>query len=426
MPTMTFKGKIGRVAAAAAMLGVGATTFLTAAPTANADPQQLTALIGVGSDTIQDVTNAFAGYTNGVNYTPLQAGTSKQQVISFDAVNSASPTNKCMTVKTGAGSQYRSNGSSEGRRALSRAIDGTIYGPTTSPACASKIVSGQVDYARSSAGPASGDTGTDLTYIPFARDGIAVAYVAAGGLATPKTSFTRAELTQIYTATTIPVNIGGVNIYPCGIQNGSGTFSFWNTVTTATTTQEAAATATCNSATSTTTGDGRIEENNGTTLQAKANALATSSGGPVQVIAGFSGGSYIAQSNNVAPNTLPSTGNLVNLGSISSDGTSNLGAPFTGTAPNLTASSTYYASTIFGRNLYYVVDSARLNASGSLGLKFMFVSTGATSTVPGVPANNTAVVCGTAAQATTNAFGFLSISSCGSTTTKGSLISGVQ
>ena len=78
MPTLTLKGKLGRVAAAAAMLGVGATTFLAQAPAAHADPQQLTALIGVGSDTIQDVSNAFAGYTNGVNYTPVQAGNSKQ------------------------------------------------------------------------------------------------------------------------------------------------------------------------------------------------------------------------------------------------------------------------------------------------------------------------------------------------------------
>jgi hypothetical protein len=427
MPTLSLKGKLGRVAAAAAMVGVAATSFIGQAPTAGADPQQLTALIGLGSDTIQDVTNAYAGFTNSVNYVPLQSGTTKQQLISFDAQNPASPTNKCVTVKTGAGSQYRSNGSSEGRRALSRAIDGTVYGPTTSPACANKVIGGQIDFARSSAGPASGDAGTDLTYIPFSRDGIGVAYVAAGGLATPKTSFTRAELTQLFTATTIPVNIGGVNIYPCGIQNGSGTFSFWNTVTTATTTQEAAATATCNAATTTTNSDGRIEENNGTSLQQKADALAASSGGPIEVVAGFSGGSFIAQSNNVSPNSIPTTGNLVNLGTITNDGTgANLGAPATGTAPNLVPSSTYYASTVFGRNLYYVVDSAKLAASGSLGLKLMFVSTGATSTIPGVPANNTAVVCQSAAQTTANAFGFLSISTCGSTTLKGSLLAGVQ
>ncbi len=425
MPSLTLKGKLGRIAAAAAIVGTGAATFISHAPPSSADPQQLTALIGVGSDTIQDVTNAYAGFSNGTNYVPLQAASGKQQLISFDATNAAAPTNKCMTVKTGAGSQYRSNGSSEGRRALSRAIDGTVYGPTTVAACASKIVSGQVDFARSSAGPASGDTGTDLTYIPFSRDGIAAAYAVGGGLATPKTDFTRAELTQIFTATTIPVNIGGVNIYPCGIQLGSGTKGFWDTVTTATATQEAAATALCNAATTTGTGDGRIEENNGTTLAAKATALATSTGGPVEVIAGFSGGSYIAQANGVAPNTLPA-GNALKLATISNDGTgANLGAPFTGTGP-LTPSATYYASTVFGRNLYYVVDTSRLTASGSLGLKQMFVSTGATSTIPGLAANYTAVVCGSAAQTTANAFGFLSVANCGDTSTKGSLLSGVQ
>jgi len=228
------------------------------------------------------------------------------------------------------------------------------------------------------------------------------------------------------------VVIGGVNIYPCGIQNGSGTFKFWNTVTTATTLQEAAATAACNAATSTSTGDGRIEENNGTTLQAKANALATSTSGPVEVIAGFSGGSYIAQSNLVAPQTLPTTGNLVNLGTISDDGTgTNIGLPYTGTAPNLVPSTGFYASTVFGRNLFYVVDTSRLRANGSVALKNIFTATAGDNTttnlVKGMPNNFTPVICQTAAQNTVNKFGFLSVSNCGSVTaTTGSLLAGNQ
>ena len=409
MPSLTIKGKLGRAAAAAAMLGVGATTFLTSAPTAGADPQQQTALIGVGSDTIQDVTNAFAGYTNGKNYVPLLASSANQQLISFDAQNPVSASNKCFAPKVSAATIYRSNGSSEGRRALSRAIDKQPYGPAT--LCGgSKAVNGLVDFARSSSGPSSGDTGTALTYVPFARDGVTFAY-AVNNVASPVTSLTRAQLQSVYAGPASGTVINGVNIVACGIQNGSGTKGFWDGIIGGAT-NEGVATATCNAATTTTNADGRIEENNGTTLAQKAAALPSGT----QVISGFSAGSFIAQSNGVSPNSLPA-GNGVQLGSISDDGTgANLGAPAVPSGGKLSASSTFYASTVFGRNVYYVLDSARLAAPGSAGLKAMFVST---TTTP-------AVVCQTDAQNTVQDFGFLSISTCGSTTLKGSLLTGIQ
>lgn len=420
MTRIHLRPRTKRTAAAVAAAALGATALISfGGGTAGADPQQLTALVGVGSDTIQDVTNAFAGFTNGNAYTPVRAASGNQQLISFDAQNPTNVNNKCIAPKVSAATIYRSNGSSEGRRALSRAIDGTSYGPTT--LCGgSKPVSGLIDFARSSAGPAAGDLGTDLTYIPLARDGVSFAY-ATNGVTTPVTSLTRAQLQSIYAGPASGTVINGVNIVPCGIQNGSGTKGFWDGIIGGST-NEAASTATCNAATTTSNADGRIEENNGTSLLAKAQALPSGT----QVIAGFSAGSYTAQFNNVSPNSLPA-GNAVQLGSISDDGTgANLGAPVSGTT-TLTPNSAFYNSTVFGRNVYYVLDSARIGASGSLGLKQMFISTGATSTIPGLSANYTAVICQSAAQTTANEFGFLTTPDCGNPNlVKGSLFSGIQ
>lgn len=403
MKTSTMKARFARGAALAAFVAGGVAAVVTGLPSAGADPQFVNAFVGVGSDTTQDVMNAQAGFANGQNYTPLQSSqaTGFRQVASFDAKVEGSSDN-CITPKLKAPTIYRSFGSSEGRRALSRAIDGSPYGPAAQ--CGgSKPVSGLIDFARSSAGPASGDTGTALTYIPFGRDGVSFAYYA-NGVANPVTSLTRAQLTSLFT--TGPQTINGVNVIPCGIQLGSGTYSFWNTVTTATSGQEAAATATCNAATATSTGDGRIEENNGAALKAKGDALQGS-----QVIVGFSAANFIAKSNGVGSQTIPAG---VNLGAISNDGSgNNLGVPFTGTAPNLVPSSGFYTNSVFGRNVYNVFDTARVTGFGNNDLKSMFVGP-------------TSAMCSGTAQAIVNEFGFLTAPNCGVTTITGSLISGIQ
>ena len=148
---------------------------------AGADPKQLTAAVGVGSDTTQDVMNAMTGFTNGLNYTPIQssAASNARQIISFDAVPPPPLTGTCITTKTGAPTMNRPQGSSQGRRALSRAIDGTGYGTAL---CGGPVnINGLVQFARSSAGPTAGDTGTNLTYVPFGRDGVSFAYYRASG-----------------------------------------------------------------------------------------------------------------------------------------------------------------------------------------------------------------------------------------------------
>lgn len=404
MISSKLKARVAKGAAVVAFVAVGAATVMVGGlMSAGADPQFVNAFVGVGSDTTQDVMNAQAGFVNGHNYAPLQSSsaTGFKQVASYNAILAGSSDN-CITPKLKAPTIYRSNGSSEGRRALSRAIDGGVYGPVAQ--CGgSKSLSGLIDFARSSAGPASGDTGTALTYIPFGRDGVSFAYYA-NGVGSPVTSLTRAQLTSLFT--TGAQIIGGVNVIPCGIQLGSGTYNFWNTVTTATAGQEAAATATCNAATSTPTGDGRIEENTSAQLKAKGDALAGS-----EVIVGFSGANYIAQSNLVASQTV-SAG--VGLGGISNDGSgNNLGQPYDGTAPNLVPDPVFYANSVFGRNVYNVFDTARVTGFGNNDLKSMFV--GPTSSL-----------CSGPAQAIVNTFGFLTAPNCGVTTITGSLITGIQ
>jgi hypothetical protein len=402
MKTSRLKARVAKTAAVLAFVAVGASAVVTGTSPAGADPQFVNAFVGVGSDTTQDVMNAQAGFANGDNFTPIQSssGTGYKQVASFDARVPGSADN-CITPKVKAPTIYRSFGSSEGRRALSRAIDGGVYGPVAQ--CGgSKVVSGLIDFARSSSGPASGDVGTALTYIPFGRDAVSFAYYANG--VAPVTSLTRAQLTSLYT--TGPQVISGVNIIPCGIQLGSGTYSFWNSVTTATAGQEAAATATCNAATVTSTGDGRIEENNAAALKAKGDAQVGN-----QVIVAFSAANFVAKSNGVGSETI-SAG--VDLGSISNNGSSvNLGSPYSGTAPNLVPSSTFYADSVFGRNVYNVFDTARVTGFGNNDIKELFVGP-------------TSALCSAPAQVTVNTFGFLTAANCGATTLTGSLISGIQ
>jgi ABC-type phosphate transport system substrate-binding protein len=393
------------VATAAALLvflAVGAAVVTTVAP-AGADPQFVDSFVGVGSDTTQDVMNGHAGFANGDPYPPAVSSeeTGYRGISSFNALLAGTPDN-CITPKVKAPTIYRSNGSSEGRRALSRAIDGTPYGPVAQ--CGgSKSVAGLIDFARSSAGPASGDTGTALTYIPFARDALTFAYYA-NGVADPVESLTRAQLTSLFT--TGPQMIGGVMVVPCGIQLGSGTYQFWNTVTTATANQENAATATCAAATSTPTGDGRVQEHDTAGLKAKGDALVGQ-----QVIIGYSAANFIAQGNGAGSRTLAPG---VELGAISNNGSgTDLGVPYTGTAPNLEPVPSFYNDSVFGRNVYNVFDTARVTGFGNDDLKSLFVGP-------------SSALCSTEAVNVSETFGYAPVASCGSTALTGSLISGIQ
>lgn len=377
--------------------------LFASAPSASADPKFADALVGVGSDTTMDVMAGLSGYANGKPFTPVESSVAsgRKHIASWDS-RLSTHTDNCIAPKLKSPTIYRSNGSSEGRRALSRAIDGTVYGPAAQ--CGgSKVVTGLIDFARSSSGPSSGDTGTALTYIPFGRDALSFAYYA-NGVATPVTSLTRAQITTLYT--TGPQTISGVEIVPCGIQTGSGTYQSWLGMTTATAAQDTTATATCEAAGTV----GRLQENDATALKAKGDALVGK-----QVIIGFSAANFIAQGNGVALNQL-AVG--VDLGEISNDGTgANLGKPYTTSVVNSSTvyapSATFYNSTVFGRNVYNVFDTARVTGFGNNDLKTIFVG-------------SSSAVCSVAGQTIVNQFGFSSIGTCGSTTLTGSLLTGLQ
>src|SRR5262245_14633935 len=172
MPTKRLS-KAARGAAALAVLSAAAMSMVGGAPSANADPKWPNALVGHGSDTTQDVVGALAGEESGVFYTPIvsNAASGAKVLNSWDATGSA-----CVTPRAPGASIERGNGSTNGRRILSRAIDGGLWG--TAAACANKPTSGLVDFARSSSGPSG--SGTQLTYIPFGRDALSFGYAVNG------------------------------------------------------------------------------------------------------------------------------------------------------------------------------------------------------------------------------------------------------
>lgn len=396
---MRISSRTGRVArAAAAVLAAGlaiGSTFVVGNP-AGADPKQFSALVGYGSDTTQDVMNALAGEANGNTYSPIKssAASGRVQITSWDATGST-----CITPKAPGATINRPNGSTAGRRALSRAIEGSSYGNSSCGASSTgKPVSGLVDFARSSSGPASGDTGTDLTYVPFGRDGMSFGYYLSSG--TPVTSLTRAQLTSLFTTGAQTIN--GVELVPCGIQTGSGTYAFWQTVTTASASQENTATTACNNA-----GNGqRLQENDAAGLKAKGDSAALAG---KQVVVGFSAANFISQSNGVASSQLAAG---VDLGSISNNGSgTDLGKPYQGTAPTMTPRAAFYGDSVFGRTVYNVFDTARVTGFGNNDVKTLFVG-------------STSAICSAPAQTIVNQFGFLSVANCGATTITGSLISG--
>jgi hypothetical protein len=405
---ITRKSRLVKVAAATAAVGSIAAIGFGGNSPANADPKQYEALVAIGSDTTQDVLNAFAGFSSGINYTPLQSSvaTNQTQIISFNAGATS-----CIATKTGAGLILRPNGSTGGRRALSQIGQGTTTWGTGSP-CGAKDVSGLIDFARSSSGPASGDLGTDLTYVPFARDALTFAYYSADG--TSGTDTTRANLTSIYTNGT--GLIGTTPVIPCGIQTSSGTYGSWNTASGVSGSVMEAGTALCRSLGGVPDATGALQEHNGPELKIKGDLLAATSstlcdgvaGGAsvscanAQVIVGFSASQFVARSNGKAD---PAPGPGVGLGSIA-------GSSFvTGTAPNVAAVPAGYADPIFGRDVYNVFLTPVIADTSNGVLQSLFV--GPTSAV--CTADNTVVNLG---------FLALSDAACGTTTLKGSYFTG--
>lgn len=390
-----------RLVAGFASLAVAATLGSTlAGGAAHADPKQYTAAVGVGSDTVQDVFNAFAGTTNGAFYSPLSSGaaTGGRQLISFDAIN---PTggSTCITAKLNGPTFTRPNGSGAGRKALyaSSGLSTTGFtGTSATGTCATGVdISGQVDFARSSSVSSSVVGGaTVVSYLPFGRDGVSFAYYRKNGA--PVTTLSKSDLVSLYT--TGSASIGGVRIIPCGLNLSSGTFAFWNQQLGVASTENAATTE-CNNLLG-----ARAEENDGTALKARGDALAAiAANSGDEVVVAFSAASFIAKSNNVAPGAPPAG---VGIGSISNAGGGTgpeLGSPVTGTAPSLAPNATFFNDTTFGRFVYTVLPTSVATGPGNAAIKALFV--GSTSAVCSAPS-------------TISSFGFLPIGTCGTISTQ--------
>lgn len=216
--------------AGASALAIGALAL-----PASADPAPSTfgTLVGLGSDTTQDVMNAIAAAIPG------------HLVASYDATK---PDSSVVTRSGGTG-VARANGSGAGRDLLRAAIGQTTSANVATYAGGTVAVTtadafGKIDFARSSGGPGAADVRSDgvLTYIPFATD--AVTYAVAPNSVLPH-DLTKDQITAIYKGVYNRVQVdGGVStllrptdtatvgarVVPITTfipQAGSGTRSFW-------------------------------------------------------------------------------------------------------------------------------------------------------------------------------------------------------
>lgn len=329
---------------------LGASVFALGAP-AQADPTNgaFRTYVGVGSDTTQDVLNAIAGDSPGTTGDTTLIG-------SYNAFGSAQ-------IQTKANGPFfdRPAGSGAGVKALSDAVTGTPYNGVD--------ITGQVQFARSSAGPAA--SGTDLTYIPFARDAVSYAYK---GVAAKLGKLTTAQLNAVYSADT-PVTINGVKVTGVLPQSSSGTRKFFLSAIGVTTIGASVIQTTS-------------PENNGSILTA------------TNQIVPFSAAQWIAQKNGIVTDT---TGTAL-FGAPNAKGVVSKNT----TTGKLVPSSAFYNSAPFGRYVYNVIPTSQVGKAVS---KLFVGSSSAT--------------CSTAGRAIYEKFGFALITSasgtirCGNTSITG-------
>ena len=166
---------------------------------AAADP--ILTYVGVGSDTTQDVMN---GVAESIGF---------GAIASYDAVDPTGTVAANPLIKSKDGCLFtRPNGSGAGLAQLQYSINSATG---NQPGGTKPTISGCVDFGRSSSGPTFSATGK-LVYIPFALDAVTSATgpaTAVGGgdpaVATEivdANSFTKANLTTLYSCTAITIN----------------------------------------------------------------------------------------------------------------------------------------------------------------------------------------------------------------------------
>ena len=430
-----------RMAVGLAAVSLGSGLALGSSPTpASADPKQLSALVGAGSDTTQEVINAMAGFAYQTGFTPINSGATGnyQHIASWDATPTQDASDNCITPVINGPTFTRPNGSGAGRKSLYASATSAAAGWTGSTftldsgtvlgTCATAVnIGGTINFARSSSLKTT--SGNDVVFVPFARDALSFASYRPGG-GSALITLTRKNLIDIYAGATRvtvadPDGTGTVTIVPCGIQTSSGTYSTWNTKVGTDSTKENTATTECNSAGNAS----RVQESKGEQLKAKGDALYASgtyaANTQLVVIEGYSASAYIAQANGVSA---PWGYGDITLGGISDNtvggtgtGANDIGRPFTGSAGSMVPNSTFYSDSWFGRDVYNVIRRSNLvNTGTGNALTNSYVSIFADtntnantsgSNVDNSSANNSSKLCQQGARI--EMFGFAQISNCG-------------
>lgn len=379
----------------------GALTLTGLSGTAQADPAWTSSYVGVGADVTQDLYAALGGSSPAPPsaatqfFTPLHSSsaTNNKVISSFDADPAGGSTTNpgCVTTKLGGPSFDRPNSTTAGIAALLAAINGT--GWEGSPSCtnAPVNVTGQIDFARAARGPKS--AGTTLTFVPFARDALGVVFFDHG--TGHLSSLTTAQLNALYSSSTGTISINGDTVDACLTLAGSTPRT---NLENAIGVSDSAANTAANAA-----GCNGIEQNNGNNFFTFASALPSGTDAVIPI----SSGSWIAQANGVAVDrSANARSGGVDLAAIDA-----LGKPYTGTAPSLAPSTTYYQSTSYGYNVFTVLPTSKLSGfTQDQALESLFVGSGSS-------------ICSGSIQTEVHTFGFDSLTTtegtCGSTTTTG-------
>lgn len=146
-------GVAAAFAVVAVSLGVAAPVSADPTPAGTIKP-----LVGVGSDTTENLLNGLSTVVTNLG--------------SYDATGSSQ-----IQTRTGGPLFNRPNGSGSGQKALTASINPN--GTDKWPAGTGVDITGQVDFARSSSAPSGSLPGTQLTFVPFARDAVSFAVSAA-------------------------------------------------------------------------------------------------------------------------------------------------------------------------------------------------------------------------------------------------------
>ncbi|MFL6024009.1 MAG: hypothetical protein ACJ72O_11785, partial [Marmoricola sp.] len=181
------KAVIGGLVALTATTGLIATSISPA----SADPTRPYA--AVGSDTIQDVWN---GLTNDFGAVAPSIA-SWNAFVNFPAAVNTNP-DAYIQTKTGGNWFIRPSGSGNGQIALSAVWDPAVPNANKWPSAAgptqAQLTHEDIDFARSSGGPAAG---TGLKFLPFARDAVAIAYNTETGLGAGL-NLTTGQIAELY------------------------------------------------------------------------------------------------------------------------------------------------------------------------------------------------------------------------------------